>query len=163
MELGIVCSVKKARKPLEIECNGIAIVFRYSKFSTTPFVTACQVIGNVYEEFIHHRNRDVCLGKRQKVHSQLQQGQVGVAVECPVLALLCHVVLEDGGSLGVVAIEAIEDGIDMSRPGFTLVEGDHLGCCLRGDEGGSLLDVFLVGFLIVARVRKNPTGVVSPE
>jgi hypothetical protein len=51
MHLANFYSVKKAEKPLCIECNGIAmLVFRYSKFSTTPFVTGCQVIGNVYEE-----------------------------------------------------------------------------------------------------------------
>jgi hypothetical protein len=51
MHLANFYFVKKAEKPLCIECNGIAmLVFRYSKFSTTPFVTGCQVIGNVYEE-----------------------------------------------------------------------------------------------------------------
>ncbi|KAK5800262.1 hypothetical protein VI817_002474 [Penicillium citrinum] len=58
----------------------------------------------------------------------LQKSQVGVAVEGPVLTLLLDVVLEDCGGLGVVPIEAIEDGIDMGRPGLTLVESDHL-CC----------------------------------
>ena len=66
-----------------------------------------------------------CLAKRKKSNSQLQQGQVGVAVECPVLALEGHIVLEDGGGLGVVPIEAIEDCLNMGRPGLTLVEGDH--------------------------------------
>lgn len=65
---------------------------------------------------------------RISTNLQLQQSQVGVAVEGSVLALLLDVVLEDRGGLGVVPVEAIEDGIDMRRPGFTLVESDHL-CC----------------------------------
>lgn len=70
--------------------------------------------------------------KNKQNNSQLQQSQVGKAVECPVLALLRHVVLEHGGGLRVVAVEAIEDGFDMSRSSLTLVEGDHFGCGLGG-------------------------------
>ena len=79
------------------------------------------------KKIIHHRN-DTGFDSRalDRGDSQLQQSQVGVAVECSVLALLHHVVLEDGGSLGVVPIEAIENGVDVGRSGFTLVEGDHL-------------------------------------
>ena len=61
------------------------------------------------------------------MHSQLQQCQVGIAVECPVFALLYNVVLENGGRLGVVSVQAVEDGIDIGRPSLTLVESDtHL-------------------------------------
>lgn len=65
-------------------------------------------------------------------HSQFQQSQVGVAVEVTLFALLHHVVLEDGGGLGVVPIEATENGVDMTRSGFTLVEGDHLVGFVKG-------------------------------
>lgn len=95
-------------------------------------MTGCQVIGNVYEKIVHHIKQDrntsraASMTEEEGFGSQLQQSQIGVAVECPILALLHHVVLEDRGSLGVVPIEAIENSIDMGRPGFTLVEGDHL-------------------------------------
>lgn len=65
---------------------------------------------------------------RKSTNLQLQQSQVGVAVKGPILALLLDVVLEDRGGLGVVPIEAIENGVDMGRPALTLVECDHL-CC----------------------------------
>lgn len=68
------------------------------------------------------------------IYSQLQQSHVGVAVKCPVLALLRDIVLEHGGGLRVVPVESIQDGIDMGRSSLTLVKGDHLGgglerCC----------------------------------
>ena len=58
------------------------------------------------------------------MHSQLKQCQVGIAVECPVFALLYNVVLENGGRLGVVSVQTAEDGIDVGRPSLTLVESD---------------------------------------
>lgn len=61
---------------------------------------------------------------RRSADSQLQQRQVRVAVIGPVLALLCYVVLEYCGGFGVVAIEAVEDGIDVLRPLGRIVEGN---------------------------------------
>lgn len=59
---------------------------------------------------------------------QLQQGQVGIAVKGAVLALLGDIVLEDGGGLRVVSVQAIEDGVDVRRASVALVEGsDHVG------------------------------------
>lgn len=82
---------------------------------------------------------------KEMPHSQFQQGQVGVAVEVTLFALLHHVVLEDRGGLGVVPIEATENGVDMARSGFTLVEGDHLvGFVKRGLKRAGL-EVFLFG------------------
>lgn len=74
----------------------------------------------------------------RRMNSQLQQGQVGVAVEGAVLALLGDIVLEDSGGLGVVAVEAIEDGVNVGRAGLALVEGDtHLdGDTENGRVGG---------------------------
>lgn len=64
----------------------------------------------------------------RRKHLQLQQGQVGIAIECPVLTLLHDIVLEYRGRLGVVSVEAVQDGINVGRPGLALVEGDdHLG------------------------------------
>lgn len=60
---------------------------------------------------------------------QLQQRQTGIAVKSAVLALLGHIVLEHGGGLGVVSVQAVEDGVDVSRTRLALVEG--------GDHGGS--------------------------
>lgn len=57
-------------------------------------------------------------------NSQLQQRQISVAVKRPVLALLRHIVLEDCRGLRVISIEAVENGVDVSRSGLALVEGD---------------------------------------
>lgn len=57
-------------------------------------------------------------------NSQLQQSQVGVAVKCAVLALLSDIVLEYCGGLGVVSVQAVEDGVDMRRPCVALVESN---------------------------------------
>lgn len=58
---------------------------------------------------------------------QLQQGQVSVAIIRLFLALLGHIVLEDGSGLGIVSIETIQDGINMLWPLGRIIEGDaHL-------------------------------------
>ena len=60
-------------------------------------------------------------------HSQLQQSQIGIAVECSVLALLDDVVLEYCGGFGVVPVEAAEDGLDVGGASVALVENEaHL-------------------------------------
>ncbi len=64
------------------------------------------------------------VSRRRFADSQLQQGQVRIAVIGPVLALLRYVVLEYGGGFGVVAIEAVEDGIDVLRPFGRIIEGN---------------------------------------
>lgn len=68
-------------------------------------------------------------------HSQLQQGQVGIAIESPVLTLLSDIVLEYRGRLGVVSVEATQDGINVGRPSLALVERDtHFGGYEAGGE-----------------------------
>lgn len=79
------------------------------------------------KKFVHHIKHAVFGSMNRSINSQLQQSQVGVAVECPVLALLRNIVLEHGGCLRVVAVETIEDGINMSRSSLALVKGDHIG------------------------------------
>lgn len=59
----------------------------------------------------------------ESAYSQLQQSQVRERIVCPVLALVLDVVLEGGDSLGVVSVEASQDGVDVLRPG---VGGDGL-------------------------------------
>ncbi len=56
------------------------------------------------------------------IHSQLQKRQIRITIIRPVLALLGDIVLEYGGGLRVVSIEAIEDGFDMLRPLGRVVE-----------------------------------------
>jgi hypothetical protein len=65
-----------------------------------------------------------------RAHSQLQQSQVGIAVESSVLALLHDVVLEYCGCLGVISVKAAEDGIDVGRPCVAPVKSDahFVGC-----------------------------------
>lgn len=65
-----------------------------------------------------------CLVTTRRWNSQLQQSQVGVAVECALFALLGNIVLEYCGGLGVVPVQAVEDGVDMRRPRITLVKSD---------------------------------------
>jgi hypothetical protein len=70
---------------------------------------------------------------------QLEEGQVRVAVVCLVLALLHHVVLEDRRCLGVVAVEAIENQVDVLGPLRREVERDTHDVLMpvrRGREGG---------------------------
>jgi hypothetical protein len=69
---------------------------------------------------------------------QLQEGQVGVAVVCLRLALLHDIVLEDLRRLGVVAVEAIEDLLDVFGPLRREVEGGAHGGCgdVRRVRGG---------------------------
>ena len=68
------------------------------------------------------------------VDVQLQEGQVGVAIVCLRLALLHDIVLEDLRRLGVVAVEAIEDLLDVFGPLRREVEGGTHGGC---DDGGT--------------------------
>jgi hypothetical protein len=58
-------------------------------------------------------------------HLQLQEGQVCVAVVSLVFALLHNVFGEYIRCLGVVPVEAVEDGIDMFRPLARVIEGDR--------------------------------------
>jgi len=67
---------------------------------------------------------------------QFQKRKVCVAVICLVLALLRDVFLEDGGGLWVVAIEAVQDGVDVLRSVRAVVECDaHSGGVCRGRIG----------------------------
>lgn len=57
-----------------------------------------------------------------RVHSQLEQGQVGVAVVGLVFALRRDVVLENCRRLGVVAVESVQDGVNVLWPLGRVVE-----------------------------------------
>jgi len=59
---------------------------------------------------------------QRDIHSQLQKRQIRITIIGPVLALLSDIVLEYGGGLGIVSVEAIEDGFDMLRPLGRVVE-----------------------------------------
>lgn len=59
---------------------------------------------------------------------QLQQGQVGVAVVCLVLALGHDIVLKGARGLRVISVQAIEDGLDVLWPFRRKVE-----CGAHGD------------------------------
>ena len=85
--------------------------------------------------------------REEEYYVQLEEGQVRVAVVCLVLALLHHVVLEDSRCLGVVAIEAIEDQVDVLGPLRREVEGDAHGVLIavrRGRERSELRCEFCV-------------------
>lgn len=62
--------------------------------------------------------------RRERRHSQLEQSQVGVAVIGLVFALRHDVVLENSRGLGVVAVESVQDGINVLWPLGRVVEGD---------------------------------------
>ena len=86
-----------------------------------------QVIGNVCSiitlpSSIYPRCLDL-----NTAHSQFQQRKVGVAVVCPILALLRDIVLEDGGSFGIVSVQAVQDSIDMLWPVRCVIESDAHG------------------------------------
>lgn len=68
-------------------------------------------------------------GKRtgKGVYVQLQEGEVGVAVVRLALALLHDIVLEDAGGLRIVAVEAIENHVDVLGPFRREVEGGAHG------------------------------------
>ena len=64
---------------------------------------------------------------REKVYRnsdlQFEQRQVGVTVICPILALLCDIILEYCRRFGVVSVEAVEDDLDVLRAAGAVVEG----------------------------------------
>ena len=57
-------------------------------------------------------------------YSQFQQCQIGIAVICPVLALLCDIVLEDRCSLRIVSVKTIQYTLNMLWPIWRVVECD---------------------------------------
>ena len=65
---------------------------------------------------------------------QLKERKVGVAIVGLLVALVLDVVLEDGGGLWVVSVQAVEDGLDVLWALWRVVEGDTHGYDLRGFE-----------------------------
>lgn len=61
---------------------------------------------------------------KNRGNSQLQKCQVSIAIKRPLLTLLSNIVLEYCRSLWVVSVEAVEDGINVSRPCLALVKSD---------------------------------------
>ena len=60
----------------------------------------------------------------RKGNLQFQQCQVRIAVVCPILALLRHVVLKYRGCFRVISVEAVEDGVDVFGAVRGVVECD---------------------------------------
>ena len=89
------------------------LIFHHRKKSPRP---------EEYPQKIHKTRNQKTL--RTGYHSQLQQGQVSIAVKCPLFTLLSDIILEYCRCLRVVSVEAAEDGFDVSRPGLALVESD---------------------------------------
>lgn len=90
---------------------------------------------------------------------QLQEGEVGVAVVRLALALLHDIVLEGARRLGVVAVEAIEDLLDVIRPFWREVEGGaHFGLLVMRS-----LCERRVKFEVRERTSQAATARVSPE
>jgi hypothetical protein len=77
--------------------------------------------------------------REEKIHVQLQQRPVGVAVTKFLLALLLHVALEGACCLGIVPLEAADDVPDVVRP-LCGILASHFGLSIvgkiRGLEGG---------------------------
>jgi hypothetical protein len=64
-------------------------------------------------------------------NSQLQQGQIRITVVKLLLALSCNIILEDSSGFGIVAIQAIQNYIDMFWSLRTGVKGDTHVCGLE--------------------------------
>lgn len=86
---------------------------------------------------------------------QLQQGEVGVAVVRLPLALGHHIVLEDARRLRVVAVQSIEDLVDVLGPVLGLVEGTRHGVevDVRQFLGGERDEEFDCGLLTQQGLR----------
>lgn len=85
--------------------------------------------------FRHHD----CWGRESEDEwrdSQLEQGEVGVAVICAVFALLRHVVLEHRSRLGIVAIEPVQYCVDVLGPIWRVVKWDAHDECVVGNWAG---------------------------
>ena len=74
-----------------------------------------------------HTDSKTKASQQKKIDSQFQQGQIGIAVISPVLALLGDIVLEDGRRFGIVPVQAVEDGFDVFGPVGRIVKGDAHG------------------------------------
>lgn len=108
---------------------------------------SAQVIGNVKSIIIHRpkpRKGYVFVGalfieddarRKNERDSQLEESEVGVTVICPVLALLCHVVLKYGCGLWVVSIETIQDSVNVRWPVRRVIECYTHGFCEIGPSG----------------------------
>jgi hypothetical protein len=95
----------------------------------------------------------VCRVEKNRQHSQLEQGQVGVAVIGLVFALRHDVVLENSRRLGVVAVQSVQDGIDVLWPLGRVVEGDT-HCCIV--IGVGICDLVAVKILCVLLTTGRP-------
>lgn len=60
---------------------------------------------------------------------QLQQCEVGIAIVGLFLALVVYIVLEDCGSLWVVSVKTVKDGINVLWPIWRVIEGYAHGVC----------------------------------
>jgi hypothetical protein len=89
---------------------------------------------------------------------QLEEGQVRVAVVCLVLALLHHVVLEDSRCLGVVAVEAIEDQVDVLGPLRREVERDAHDVLMAVRRGRERLELRCAVAEFCVRLHKGRTS-----
>lgn len=60
--------------------------------------------------------KNIVFETEDKGNSQLQQGAVGIAIAKLLFALLLQVALQGSDSLGVVTLEAVDDGRDVLGP-----------------------------------------------
>ena len=79
----------------------------------------CVILASMHEE------RNIYIS-----NVQFEESKVGVAVICLVGALLCNVFLEYRGRLWVVAVEAVQDVVDVFRPLGRIIEGDTHDCVM---------------------------------
>ena len=59
---------------------------------------------------------------------QFQQSQISIAVVRPVLALLCHIVLEDVRRFRVIPVQSVQDSLNMLWPIWRIVECNTHSC-----------------------------------
>jgi hypothetical protein len=100
---------------------------------------------------VHHEVQEQygIVSENGMANVQLQECQVGIAVICLVLTLLHDIVLEYGGRLGVVPVEAIEDLINVLGPVGRVVKGSRHGGLAGGCCDGSLVERSWVTILTV--------------
>jgi len=71
---------------------------------------------------VHQVTVSSTLASDRGIYSQFEEGEVGIAVVCLVGALLGDVFLEYRRRLRVVAVESVQDGVDVLRPVGRVVE-----------------------------------------
>lgn len=85
-------------------------------------------VGQSHENSLHHKQVTKTASFCRGFCLQFQKRQARIGVEELFLALLRDIFLECGRRLGIVAVEAVQDFVNVRRPLLALVEGLwHLG------------------------------------